>query len=254
MKKCVVTFCNAGYLNKAQDTIRQLINRGEYKNDIVLLVGDDLKHLEGKHDYFIVKYFPTIDRTKELEKLNGVSTSDGRDFYKQFQWHKIYCFDEYFKQWDKCLLIDAGMHIFKPIDLVFDIPCQEKILAHSDRYPDTLEKRNLSHQFESIRFRNLYEELSKKYNLYRDYFQTTMYLFDTQIITSNVYQLIWDYSRRYINTCTNEQAILNLVFNCEMDIWRPMPIKNNETYYYDFCEREGLTYRDYIMLKYPKTI
>lgn len=265
MNSCIITFCNKSHLQKAFGTINQLRISGKYTGDIVLLVGDDLKDLELDPAYnIIVKYFPTIDRTEVLKKLNGISTSDGRDFNKSFQWHKVYAFDKYFKKWDKCLLIDAGMHTFNPIDKILDLDCSNKIFAHSDAYPyahyrasveDRIQKRNLGHQFEnSERFRNLYDELNTKYNLYVDYFQTGLCLYDTSIIKDGLMEKIFNYADRYINTCTNEQAVLNLIFNCEQNIWVPMPIKDEEIYYYDYFERENLTYDKYIMLKYPQTV
>ena len=248
---CVITFCDSRYLNSAQFTINSLRTVGGYSGAIVLMVGDDLKYLKSNDPNLIIKYFPTIDRTEILTPLQGISTSDGRDLYRQFQWHKIYCFDIYFKQWDKCFVIDAGMHVMKPIYKFFNLNCKNKLLAHSDAYP-TYERR-LSDSFEKDRFKDLYSELEQKYDLNVDYFQCTMLLYDTNIIKEDTFKRIKTLADRYINTKANEQPILNLIFNIEDRVWSQIQLKDSETYYYDFLERDGLNKSDYIMLKYPRT-
>jgi hypothetical protein len=249
---CVITFCDKNYLNQAEMTISQLRYVGNYSGDVVLMVGDDLKHLTSDDPKTIIKYFPTIDWSNVLPKLGGVSTSDGRDLYRRFQWHKIHSFDTYFKKWNKCLLIDAGMIISKPIDKILNLDCTNKFLAHSDSYPEY--KNKLSCQFESNRFKNLYNELNSIYNLDVDYFQTTMYLYDTKIIDYITVNKLLDLGNKYINTKTNEQAIMNLLFNCKLGLWEQIQTKDDETYFYDFIERADKKYNDYIMIKHPVTL
>ena len=99
-EKCVILMCNSPYLDKTKNTILQLRTIGEYKDDIVLLVGDDLKNLS--MDNVIVKYFPNIDRSDIIEILKNKPVSlDGREFSKSFQWHKIHIFDLYFNSLKK---------------------------------------------------------------------------------------------------------------------------------------------------------
>lgn len=251
MKTCIITFCNKNYLTKAEHTINDLKQRG-YNDDIVLIVGNDLKdqceEIEQRYG-IIVKHFPDIDRSVVIEKMKGKSFGDGRQYNKTFQWHKIHCFNEYFKQWDVCMIIDAGMWIFKPVDKFFNLDWKNKILAHSDAYPEYT--RKLDNQFENFHFDGLFKQLEHIYDLYVDYFQSTVMLFDTDIIKSDTIGDILELADTYYNCKTNEQGILNLYFK---DIWEQLQIKDNETYYYDFCERDELTHNDYIMLKYPRTI
>jgi alpha-N-acetylglucosamine transferase len=251
-KTCVITFCNSAYLNQVKYTISALRSIGKYNGDIVLMVSDDLKNLTLDDDRVIVKYFPLFDWTNVLQKLNGISTSDGRDLYRRIQWQKINTFDPYFKNWDKCLFIDGGMIISKPVDKILNLDCTGKFLAHSDSYPEYRNKLNC--QFESNRFKELYEELNSIYDLNIDYFQTTMYLFDTKIIQENTIKRLLELGNKFINTRTNEQAIMNLLMNCELNIWEQIQIKDSETYYYDFIERSGKKFNDYIMIKHPTTI
>ena len=248
---CITTFCNKDFLNRTEETIRQLRTNGNYSGQIVLLVGDDLKYYKNNDSNLLVKYFPTIDRSEVIRQLNGVSTSDGRDLNKSFQWHKIYTFHDYFRQWNSCMLIDGGMKIYNPIQKILNLDCKNTFLAHCDGYPSYEWK--LSGQFESQRFKHLYEELSSLYDLNIDYFQTGMYLFDTSLIEDQTINRLLELGNYYINTRTNEQAIMNLLFNCEKQVWKQIQIKDAELNYYDCMERNGLNCKNYIMLKMPQT-
>lgn len=250
--QCVITFCNKSHLSRTEQTISELRTHGNYTDTIVLMVGDDLKHYTTNDTNIIVKYFPTIDRSEVLKKLNGVSTFDGRDFNKPFQWHKIYTFHDYFRQWNSCMLIDGGMKIYNPIQKLLNLNCTNSFLAHSDAYP-TYEWK-LSRQFESDRFKNLHDELSSLYDLNIDYFQTGMYLFDTCLIEDQTTNQLLELGNRYINTRTNEQAIMNILFNCDKKVWKQIQIQDDELHYYDCMERNGLNCKNYIMLKMPQTI
>lgn len=248
---CIILMCDKPYLDKAKNTINQLRETGKYQDDIVLLIGDDLKDDDILIDDVIIKYFPNIDRTSVVEILKTKHISDGREINKLFQWHKIHIFDMYFKQWKKCLYIDAGMHIFNPIDRLISLDCTDKLIAHSDSYP-TFEWK-LKIQFDSKEFPELYEELYSTYDLEIDYFQSGILLYDTNIIEENTKNFLLELSNKYINSRTNEQGIMNIYFNCIKKIWSPIIIKDNEIYYYDYWERNNLKCTDYIMLKYPKT-
>lgn len=248
---CVITFCDKNYLSKTEQTIRELRENGKYDREIILMVGDDLKHYTNNDPKLKVKYFPTIDRSEALKQLNGVSTSDGRDFNKPFQWHKIYTFHPYFQEWQKCMLIDGGMKIYNPIQRMLDLDCRGLFLAHCDGYPT--HEWKLSCQFESNRFKKLYEELASVYDLNVDYFQTGMYMFDTSLIDDGMISKLLDLGNKYINTRTNEQAIMNLLFNCEKKLWKQIQLKDEELHYYDCMERNGLHCSKYIMLKIPQT-
>jgi len=249
---CIILMCNKLYLEKAKNTISQLRTIGNFKDDIVLLIGNDLKDENINLNNVIVKYFHDIDRRQIIEILKYKPVSlDGREFSKSFQWHKVHIFDTYFKRWKKCLYIDAGMHIFKPIDKIINLDCTDKIIAHSDAYP-TYEWK-LKIQFDERQFPELYQELISNYDLEIDYFQSGILLYDTNIVDDNTKKEILELSNKYINSRTNEQGIMNLYFNCIKKIWKPAKIKDEETYYYDYWERGNLMCTDYIMLKYPKT-
>jgi hypothetical protein len=243
--------CDRLYLEKAKNTIKELREIGKYQDDVVLIIGDDLKNEDIVIDNVIIKHFPNIDRRSIVDILRKKPIFDGREVNKIFQWHKIHVFDVYFKQWKKCLYIDSGMHIFNPIYKIIDLDCTNKLIAHSDAYP-TYEWR-LNFQFDYIQFPELFKELSSTYNLEIDYFQSTFLLYDTNIIDDDTKNNLLELANKFINSKTNEQGIMNIYFNCTKKIWEPSRIKDEETYYYDFFERNNLRCTNYIMLKYPKT-
>jgi hypothetical protein len=244
--------CNEAYLEKAKSTIKQIRKVGKYKGDIVLIIGDDLKDKNLVIEGVIVKYFPNIEKGHVLELLKDKPISDGREISKVFQWHKIHVFDTYFKQWEKCIYIDAGMHIFKPVGKIVNLKCDNKLLAHSDAYA-TYEWK-LKDQFDNKYFPELYSELYHKYDLERDYFQSGVLIYDTNIIDANTKNELISLSDIYINTKSNEQGIMNIYFNCIKNIWEPIQTNDAKTHYYDCLERFDLKHYNYIMLKYPQTL
>jgi hypothetical protein len=143
------------------------------------------------------------------------------------------------------------MSILKPLDKIINLNCEGKFLAHSDAYP-TYEWK-LQIQFDNKVFANEYDELIKTYDLNVDYFQSTMFMFDTKIINDDTYDKLVELSNKYPNSKTNDQGIMNLYFLCIRNIWEQITIKDDETFYYDFSERNGLNKNNYIILKYPQT-
>jgi hypothetical protein len=253
--ECIILVFNKNYLEKANDMILNIRNIGKYYDDIVCIVSDDLKNCDNiiykNSDNVIIKKFDEIDRSNEINILKNNRIGDGREINKTIQWHKLYCFHKYFKEnYKKCLYIDVGMHIFKPLEKIFNIECDNNLLAHSDAYPTFKWKLNI--QFNSEIFPEQYIELSKKYDLNVDYFQSGIMLFNTSIINDDTFDNLIDLSKKYIISKTNEQGILNIYFNCIHKQWKQLPIKDNDTYYYDYWERFNLSKNDYIMLKYPK--
>lgn len=252
---CIILVTNKAYIKKAKVTLNRIRKVGNYKGDVVFLIGNDLKdeikthNIEKKNTF--VKYFPDIDRGGIVEELKKKPTGDGREINKIFQWHKLHCFDIYFKKWKKCFYIDVGMYIFKSIDKILNLDCENKLIAHSDAYPTY--ERKLKSQFDSKQFPDLYKELYDKYDLESDYFQSGIMLYDTKLIVEQTKNNLLELSNKYINSITNEQGILNIYFNCIKKVWEPIVIKDEQTHYYDYWERFNLKWNNYIMLKYPRT-
>lgn len=251
---CIVLMCNNvdSYKNHTIRTIKELRIIGEYKGDIILMYDEEYSD-EFKYKLIefnvILKFFPKIDRTKFLDMFREKPFigGDKREITKTFQYHKFYLFDKFFKKWKKIFYIDAGMHIFKPIQRMLELDCSNKLLAHSDAYPYYNSK--LDCQFEKEAYPQVYEELKKEFNLNIDFFQSGILLFDSNIIQENTFDELIKLSEKYFISKTNEQGIMNLLFNCKLKIWKQIQIKDNETFYYDMWERPKYKKNNYIMLK-----
>lgn len=248
---CVVFVSNKKYFNKFLNTCIQLRTNGNYLGNICLVVGDDLKNDQLIYSDFIIKnkilikYFPDIEFNDNFYFINKNIKTDGRNITKKFQWHKLYLFNIYFKQWNYILYIDCGMNIFSNISPIIDEARPYTLLAHSDAYPtyewklyDQFDKNNVE----------LYKNLSSKYNLSVDYFQTTMLLYDSNIILDNTFNDIYHLALKYPISRTNEQGIIALYFTNIKPIFKQLKLYNSMIYYYDFLSRDSKN--KYIMLKY----
>jgi hypothetical protein len=62
-------------------------------------------------------------------------------------------------------------------------------------------------------------------------------LFDTNIILDNTFNDLINLMNKYPISKTNEQAIMNLYFNAEKNVWKQIPLG-----YYDYMRRENYNY------------
>ena len=248
---CVVFTCNKPYFNKFIQTCSQLFTNGKYTGNVCLFIGDDLNNDNLlncefiKKNKIIIKYFPNINFTENFLKINnGIHTSlDNRHITKKFQWHKMYLFDTFFKQWEYIFYLDCGVTIFSDISPMLNEACENTLLAHSDSYP-TYEWK-LSIQFDTTH--KIFEKLNSDYKLEIDYFQTTIMLYDTKIIENDTLQNLFDLMFKYPISRTNEQAIISLYFTNIKPLFKQIKIHNEQTHFYDYLSRNNRF--KYIMLK-----
>lgn len=247
--ECVVFVSDKKYFPKFVDSLNQLVTKGNYSGDICLIIGDDLvsdnslKHPLITNNHVIIKHFPNLPFPNTF--LNFVKKAPYPFNEKLFQYHKFYCFDSYFKQWDTIFYLDSGINIYRDIRPMLDVKKPNTLLAHSDAYP-TYEWK-LSGQFNS-NFPALFSELKSSYNLNIDYFQTTIMLYDTSIIQEDTFQNLYNLALRYPISRTNDQGIIALYFTSIVPAWEQIPIRNEETFFYDF-HRRGDEKASFIMLK-----
>jgi len=254
MTDCCVLVSNRAYIGKCLNTIRQLRANGRYMGEVIVIIGNDLKQsidsLAGSKLGINPIYFPDIDRTAAISKLTKAEGPSGTVTSKSFQYHKFYCFHRFFKKWDKILYIDSGMHIYRPIEPLFNIDCSGKFVAHSDAYPTY--EWTLSSQFNFQSLPESSAKINKIASLNSDYFQTTFFLYDTQIIEPESFEYLRQLSIEFPNSRTNDQGIINL-WILNRKIWAPIPLLDaSGRPIYDFFERDSRQPTDYMMLKYPR--
>ena len=254
MKICVVMVTNKLYLERCLATIWQLRLFGLYRGEVVLIVGDDLREqipTLGRLGLKIIpRYFPEIDRSNQLERIMGGQGLSGTEESKGFQFHKFYCFDEFFLKWDRVLYVDAGMRVIRPIREILELDCSGSLLAHSDAFPTFVWR--LENQFNLVDFPETRDLLGELVPLDSDYFQTTMMYFDTNIIQPQTVQDLRNLMVQFPNSRTNDQGIINL-WALARNLWKRLPTHNSSgPSYYDFHERNDMETNDYILLKYPR--
>lgn len=249
-KYCVVFVCDKNYFDKFVNTCNQLITKGKYKGDICLVIGSDLqgdKVLECdfiRNNNIIIQYFPNIYFTKEFLEVNNKINCGGSNITKRFQWHKLNLFNVFFKKWNYILYLDCGINIFDDISPILEDATNNTLLAHSDSYP-TYEWK-LNNQFDK-NIADYFSKLNNKYDLNIDYFQTTIMLYDTNIIESDTYDNLLNLSQEYPISRTNDQGIIALYFTNIKPLFKQIKIRNEYTHFYDYLRRSKQN--KYIMIK-----
>lgn len=246
---CVVFVCNKAYFDKFLYTCNLLVTNGNYTGDICLIIGNDLQNDPLLQSAFFSKYnikivyFPEIIvNDKFIETQRNLKRAD-HWFGKLFQYYKLYLFNTFFKQWNYIFYMDCGITIFSDITPILNEATPNTILGHSDAYPIYEWKLNI--QFDQTH--ELFSTLQSKYNLSIDYFQTTIMLYDTNIIENNTFDDLYKLMLEFPISNTNDQGIIALYFtNCK-PLYKQLRIKNDTTYFYDYLSRDKKS--PYIMLK-----
>ncbi len=175
---------------------------------------------------------------KELNNIK-IPGKPNRHRTKKFQWHKFHLFDQKLKNWDKIFYIDINMRIHFDIEPILKLNPENKLFARADSYPDY--DRDLSSQF--FKESTYYEKLNKNYNLSRkDYFQTGLMFYDTEIIKSDTKDNLIKLSEEFPLSSTNEQGIMNLHFGFEENNYQELDINVGEykTYFYWMIKGEKI--------------
>ena len=93
---------------------------------------------------------------------------------------------------------------------------------------------------------NYFNDLKNNYNLYDDYFKSTILLFKTGIIKNDTVLRLIELMNTY-PIGDGDQAYMNLYF---INNWKPIPIKDEVGFLYDWWKRDNNKETDYVMLKY----
>jgi len=251
--KSVIALCaDDNYLEKAYETLNDLRNAGKYSGEIVFFYNDELKNInrlnEMKDKYnIILKQFPKIDTASVEKSINSMNNSSKFKVLrnKMFQYHKFYIFNTYFKEWDKVLYIDSGMHIFNDINRILQLDSNGYLLAQSDGYPSNI--FTLESQFDINT--NIGKELQSIYNLkIKDFFQSGVLLFNTTIIEDSTFNNLVELMNKY-PIGWGDQSIMNIYFIFIKNIWKALPTKDDKGFLYNITILENTTSSDYVMVK-----
>lgn len=256
-----VTLCDRAYLEKAQATIHQLRTRGEWYGDTVLITVDFDAPEEFLEKYSVVQYrIQHIDTSLLLKayETHPLASDDNRHIGKLTQWDKFYVFSEYFRKWERVLFMDAGMHIYTSIHIMFSLPWRGKLVAPSGGDPYSEENRLAT----QIRDR---ENPDAAAVLYADYpqhlfgaqdFLNGIFIYDTVLLDkTNIANMVVAMNK-YPLCGNNEMTIMNIIFNLQLNVWERMPQKIGDRYLFNwsdvnFNRGENVNLTDFVCLKYP---
>ena len=244
MSVCVLFVCNNKYINKFQNTLNMLRTNGKYEGEVVLIIGNDLKEesekLNEKYNIQTI-YFPDFYFDK-----NFIDESFLKD--KLFQYHKFHIFDEFFKRWNYILYLDCGIKIFRPIEPILKSYKKDTFYARTDPWGPFVNKWCLGSQFDMKNPK--FKELNDKYNVDKimNYPNTSVMLFDTNIITNNIKNDLYELTLKYPIVIQNDQAIIALYFVCIDKKWEDLKKEDDKQYFYDYKpNKKG---KPYIMHKW----
>jgi len=250
----VVLFANRPYIHKALNTIHQIRSVGNWKDDVILMVPSalvkDLERFSSEYNVTI-RDLPDKDISPIIDAWEQHSDHPNYSYIKsrEFMYMKFCVFDKFFKKWDKVFYMDSGMVIQGDLTRM-KVACSPDncIYAHSDAYPYT-NGWVLRNQFCMDLFSEEQRHELEALNMDRDYFQGTMFIYDTKIIESDTVDKLFDLAMKYKFTIRMDQGILNLHFTSN---WKQIPLADSEGLLYDFLERDPHKRSDYLMLKYPR--
>jgi len=146
------------------------------------------------------------------------------------------------------------------VEPIFYQKKNNKLLAHSDAFPTYKRKLKMQFKYEEeppitinqdpvqkLKIDEIYNKLYNKYDLEVDFFQTTIMLYDTNIIKEDTFDNLHKLMLEYPISQTNDQGIIALYFTNIDRRYDQIQTASDYTYYYDFCAR--FQDKPYIMRK-----
>lgn len=257
-----VSLCDSGYLSRAVRTIRDLRGRGGWKGDIVLIcVGFTLDESIAQ-EYNIIQhntYFMNTAPLLEAFHQHPIKRmADDRHTKKLTQWNKLQVFTEFFKQWKRIVFLDAGLRVLDSVEPLLALDYTGKLLAPDDSDPYDNGNR-IRCQFDQEANPAIAEIMLAEFSVDLDahYFLNCMFVFDTELITADLFtKLSIDMTRFPIMMC-NEMGLMNLWFTCKLKVWEPFPQRVGEKWLFGWSEYNYNPRPDwnaFHFLKYPATI
>lgn len=254
MTICAVFVCDLRYINKFIESCRQLVTVGKYSGPICLVIGDDLvgnsilNHPVIVENNVIVKYFPYIGFPSWfLNFIHMIDRPRALVEKAMIVLHKYHIFNVFFKQWDYILYIDTGSEFFSDIQPLLDTRLPGVYLAHSNAHPTYTMKMDA--EFAPVS--PYIDNMKNKYDLNVDYPQSTLMLYDTNLITETTFDELYNLTLEFPISYQSEQGIMALYFVHVRKVWKQIPVGNGKTFYYDWRRRDGRPHSDYIVVKYP---
>jgi hypothetical protein len=239
--KCVAFISNKRYLLKTLNTLTQLRKIGKYTGDVIIIRGTDWDENTDKSfiEYKKFEIYPIY-----VKEFSEIDTSNIKNIFnkcpyespfncrvdKLFQLHKFYLFHEYMKKWDVVLFIDAGFKVHREIEDVWTLDWKNKLIANEESFKNPT--WTLSLQFCIDKENPFTKGLNQDFNLNCKYFQSGFLMYDTNIIQKDTFSTLIYLMNKYPTFKTNDQAIMNLLFNLTLKNWKALHTLNQNIYEY----------------------
>ena len=262
MSTVFVTLCDITQFDRAKGTISQLYHRGNWRGNIVIITvnftPDDSFIEEYSVMIYPVQHINTDYIVQEIKKYPFYEPNDKRQLNKLIQWDKLYVFSSYFKQWDRVIFLDAGIHVFNDVQLFVDLDCTNSILASDDSDPYDNGVR-FHRQIDLSMNTNVVIDFINTFGvdcLTKKYFLNCMFMFDTQLIEENTFNELIEMMNRFPICRCNEMTLMNMYFTLQKNVWKPFPMITGDKLTFTFCETNYNNTphcSNFIFLKYPVT-
>jgi len=245
-------------------TIRDVRGPGRYWGPIVW-IAIDFTPPKNFCDLYEVTVWrrSRIDTSKLVEQLQArpFTGGDGRERTKTIQWSKIHAFDPDFSRWRRVVFMDAGLRVLHSMDPVLAHPWEGAITALDDSHPDDVKRFGcqLETAADPAAFARLVDLVGGD-PMHERYFLNCFWICDTKLGGEQTQRDLCGLMEQLPVFRTNEMGAMNVHFHLLRRAWRPLQIDRTDgqakrlPILFDWSERDGRTWRDYVMLKYPTTI
>jgi hypothetical protein len=243
----IVSLCNDDFSPIVADLVRLVRCIGAYDGPIVVLYSGTRALSEPVFAAFnvtmqeVTALFPA-----DLRAVPQPPCAKAGDYTRKKRidrWSSYYAktaiFSSYFKQWDTVLWLDARTAVHRPLSPFFDeIDVKGKLIASPDNWPGFEDTWKLSNQFFAECDTKLYAHLSARYDMSRDYFQSTVMLFDTAIVGAESFRDIALLFREFSRIGGSDQPFFSIYWDQIRRVYEPFPyrLKSLQTPY-DFFPR-----------------
>jgi hypothetical protein len=135
-----------------------------------------------------------------------------------------------FSQWDKVLYMDSKTNVLQPITETFfqNIDSMGLLLANPDAWPTFPHDWTIGAQLSRgcNDSEKLYSELNRTFQVEsQDYFQSTVVLFDTKILTSSSILELCALYHKWGVLADSDQIIFSLYWNDLKKVYKPLPYR-----------------------------
>jgi hypothetical protein len=244
LKTVIVTLCNDAYISHAAGLVRLIRTIGAYEGPIVVLYTESQTLAELSFKEFNVslkKADDLLPYSFKKEPPPPCERDEGSS--KRIRGWKMYytkatIFSTYFKAWDRILWMDARTNVHRPLVPFFHaIDSTGVLFANPDAWPEAV--NTLSRQFYSNCNELLFENLSKRFDLSREYFQSGLMLFDSNLIDSNTLRDILILFHEYPEIVSGDQPLFSLYWDQIRGVYKQLPYRLPQSLEvpYDFSQR-----------------